>query len=550
MNQLDTSTTSGEAEHGEGLEPDSGSAGNGTSVAVLVTEQAAGTSRSGVSSSGVSSRNSLLMGPAASSGEHEVVSTLAGRKVGFQYSLQQLLTSGPMVLADLTLLVGVFVAARQLIWFFGGVVGMDLTDCALPIATGFLLISAELGLYPGIRLSPVEEFRRMSMATTSIFAVWVMSLLITSNGLSWQRGLFLAVAYGMYLVCLPICRGGMRRLLARTKWWGFPTLVCGNNPATINVYEWLTSNRRLGLRPVGLISTCDQTSSQDDISAKAAPWTETGSVANKLGAYWAVVVPSEDCPTALDASIAEHLSTIPHIHILSDLEDISNGWARHQQFEGLSGVQIQQNLMLPFPRFTKRCMDLVVAITGGILLLPLLFYIAVAVKMSSRGPILYGHNRIGKDGKPFKAWKFRTMFQDASQVLEIYLEAHPDLKDEWERDQKLRRDPRVTRIGRFIRKTSLDELQHIWNVIRGEMSLVGPRPIVTSEIAKYGPYYGLYAMVTPGITGVWQVSGRNNTTYDERVQLDAYYVRNWSPWMDLYLLIRTIRIVLFADGAY
>ena len=195
-------------------------------------------------------------------------------------------------------------------------------------------------------------------------------------------------------------------------------------------------------------------------------------------------------------------------------------------------------------------MDLVASVIGGILLLPLFFYIAVAVKMSSRGAILYGHDRIGKDGRHFKAWKFRSMFENSSDVLEYYLEQHPDLRNEWEKDQKLRYDPRVTRIGRFIRKTSLDELPQIWNVIRGDMSLVGPRPIVTAEVVKYGPYYGLYAMVTPGITGLWQVSGRNNTTYDERVQLDAYYVRNWSPWLDMYLLIRTIRIVLFADGAY
>ena len=148
------------------------------------------------------------------------------------------------------------------------------------------------------------------------------------------------------------------------------------------------------------------------------------------------------------------------------------------------------------------------------------------------------------------AWKFRTMFQDAHLVLEHYLEAHPELLDEWKADHKLRYDPRVTKIGRFLRKTSLDELPQLWNVIRGDMTLVGPRPIVTAEIEKYGDYYGLYTMVKPGITGLWQVSGRNNTTYEERVQLDAYYVRNWSPWMDLYLLLRTIRIVLFAKGAY
>ena len=195
-------------------------------------------------------------------------------------------------------------------------------------------------------------------------------------------------------------------------------------------------------------------------------------------------------------------------------------------------------------------MDFAIAIVGGILLLPLFFYLAVAVKMSSRGPIIYGHKRIGRYGQTFKAWKFRTMFQDSGLVLEHYLEDYPEAREESERDHKLRFDPRITRIGRFLRKTSLDELPQLWNVIQGDMSLVGPRPIVTDEIVKYGHYYGLYTMVKPGITGLWQVSGRNNTTYDERVQLDSYYVRNWSPWLDVVLLLKTIRIVLFAKGAY
>ena len=206
--------------------------------------------------------------------------------------------------------------------------------------------------------------------------------------------------------------------------------------------------------------------------------------------------------------------------------------------------------MLPLPRLTKRLMDMSAATIGGILLLPLLFYIAVAVKLSSRGPIIYGHERIGRGGRRFRAWKFRTMFENAGDLLEYYLEQHPELRLEWEQDQKLRYDPRVTRIGRFIRKTSLDELPQLWNVIRGQMSLVGPRPIVMAEVDKYGPYYELYTIVKPGITGLWQVSGRNNTTYEERVQLDAYYVRNWSPWLDAYLLLKTVRIVLFAKGAY
>lgn len=498
---------------------------------------------------GVTRTSLRLTMSAADISPDDIAAGKEGRRVGFRYFAQQLLTSGPLIVVDLLLLLAVIAVSRQVLIYAGAKTGLDLSTCFLPIASGFLLISAELGLYPGIRLSPVEEFRRLSMAVTSIFAVWVVSMWMT-DGLSSERGVFLALAYGMFLIALPICRGTLRSFLARWTWWGFPTLVCGNGATAIRVHEWLANNRRLGLRPVGVIAERDDLDVESDMTWYAGPWSETRNVAEAKGAYWAVVVPSEAGSAALATSITEHLTALPHIHILSDLSDVSSGWAKHQQFEGLAGVQIQQNLMLPLPRLTKRCMDLVASLIGGILLLPLLFYIAVAVKMSSRGPILYGHDRIGKDGRHFRAWKFRSMFENSSDVLEYYLEQHPDLREEWEKDHKLRHDPRVTRIGRFIRKTSLDELPQIWNVIRGQMSLVGPRPIVTAEIVKYGPYYGLYTMVTPGITGLWQVSGRNKTTYDERVQLDAYYVRNWSPWLDMYLLIRTIRIVLFADGAY
>ncbi|MGD9632754.1 MAG: undecaprenyl-phosphate galactose phosphotransferase WbaP [Pirellulales bacterium] len=472
------------------------------------------------------------------------------RRVGFRYLVQQVLTSGPLVAVDLTLLLGVIALARVVLLYAGIKTGLNLSACFWPIATGFLLISAELGLYPGIRLSPVEEFRRLSMAVTSIFAVWVVSMMLITDGLSWQRCLFLALAYGMYLVALPICRGTLRSFLARSSWWGFPTLVCGYDAAAVKAYDWLANNRRLGLIPVGVVADPEVLEITEEEPWYAGPWSRAREAAEERNAYWSVVVPSRGSSTTPAELIDEYLTAVPHIYVLSDLCSVTDGWAKHQQFEGLAGTLIQQNLMLPLPRITKRCMDLVASLIGGILLLPLLFYIAVAVKMSSRGAILYGHDRIGKDGKRFKAWKFRSMFENSSDVLEYYLEQHPDLRIEWEKDHKLRYDPRVTRIGRFIRKTSLDELPQIWNVVRGQMSLVGPRPIVNAEVVKYGPYYGLYTMVTPGITGVWQISGRNNTTYEERVQLDSYYVRNWSPWLDLYLLIRTIRIVLFADGAY
>jgi lipopolysaccharide/colanic/teichoic acid biosynthesis glycosyltransferase len=162
----------------------------------------------------------------------------------------------------------------------------------------------------------------------------------------------------------------------------------------------------------------------------------------------------------------------------------------------------------------------------------------------------YVHNSGGVCLKQQIAWKFRTMVVDGDEVLRRHLQSNAGLMEEWIRDQKLKADPRVTAIGRLLRRTSLDELPQIWNVIRGDMSFVGPRPIVQSEIERYGLKYSLYQKVRPGLTGLWQVSGRNNTTYAERVRFDEYYVRNWSVWLDLHILGETVKVVLTGDGAY
>jgi Undecaprenyl-phosphate galactose phosphotransferase WbaP len=198
----------------------------------------------------------------------------------------------------------------------------------------------------------------------------------------------------------------------------------------------------------------------------------------------------------------------------------------------------------------KRIFDLVMSCILLILLSPLFAVIALAIKLTSRGPVFYGHRRFGHENQPFQMLKFRTMIENADAILATYLEAHPDEALEWQRDQKLRNDPRITKIGKWLRKHSLDELPQLLNVFVGQMSLVGPRPIREEEIVKYGHKYGLYARVLPGITGLWQVSGRNDATYEERVGFDEYYVCNWSIWLDFYILIRTIRVVLTAEGAY
>ena len=201
-------------------------------------------------------------------------------------------------------------------------------------------------------------------------------------------------------------------------------------------------------------------------------------------------------------------------------------------------------------RVVKRSIDILLVVLALPVLVPLFLSLAIAVRLSSEGPIFFSHRRIRKHGEFFSMWKFRTMSVNSAQVLEDYLRSHPEARAEWQQSHKLRRDPRVTRVGALLRRTSLDELPQLWNVLRGTMSLVGPRPIVAAEVEKYGPYFREYCKVKPGVTGLWQVSGRSEVTYDERVQLDCRYVREWSLSGDFRILLKTLTSVVNQDGAY
>ena len=198
----------------------------------------------------------------------------------------------------------------------------------------------------------------------------------------------------------------------------------------------------------------------------------------------------------------------------------------------------------------KRVLDIVVALLLLPLAMPFGVAIALAIVLDTRGPVFFRQTRLGRGNTRFRLWKFRSMVQDADTVLEEYLKKHPDLRSEWALTRKLKADPRVTRVGRLLRRSSLDELPQLWNVLRGEMSMIGPRPIVEEEIAKYGKFFSLYTLVSPGLTGLWQVSGRNDTKYHERVALDTRYIREWTFGMDLMVLLKTVRVVLMGHGAY
>lgn len=198
----------------------------------------------------------------------------------------------------------------------------------------------------------------------------------------------------------------------------------------------------------------------------------------------------------------------------------------------------------------KRIIDIFLIVVSLPVTLPILGLLSLIVMMSTPGPVFYSHRRIGRNGAFFSMWKFRTMCVNSAEVLDEYLARHPQARAEWSRTHKLRYDPRVTKIGRFLRRYSLDELPQLWNVMTGKMTLVGPRPIVAAEVEKYGDGFRYYRRVKPGLTGLWQVSGRSQLTYPQRVKLDCDYVERWSMRRDFVILLRTFLSVVNQDGAY
>ena len=197
-----------------------------------------------------------------------------------------------------------------------------------------------------------------------------------------------------------------------------------------------------------------------------------------------------------------------------------------------------------------RWLDVSIALAACLVLMPLMGIVALVILLERQGPVIFRHQRIGRYDTRFSVLKFRTMCMNADEVLLRHLEASPAAREEWRQDHKLRLDPRVSKLGAFLRKSSLDELPQLWNVLKGDMSIVGPRPIVEDEIAKYGQYFDAYCAVRPGITGVWQVSGRNDISYQRRVEMDALYARKKSVILDVRIILATIPAVLMRRGSY
>ncbi len=418
-----------------------------------------------------------------------------------------------------------------------------------PFLLLFVLVYAGLGLYGGVALSPPQELRRLTFA--SILVTFCVALITFSfRGTEEYFTRTMAVASLASIVFLPLMRVVIRMQLARFSWWGYPTILFGDPAQTSLVADTLTSNLGLGLRPIAIVDS-ELVSQRTASGIRLIRDVDLVALVKSFGCRtYAVISSSPENAGYLSQLVDRHRSLFPHVLFIPHNWYYSHSWVASRELGGLLGFEIQDQVFQWHKRILKRTVDLLLTGVVAALIAPLLVLIALVIRVDSAGPAFYGHRRIGRGGKEFKAWKFRSMRKDADAALANYLRDNPALQSEWLTTHKLRDDPRVTRVGRFLRRSSLDELPQLWNVLKGEMSLVGPRPIVQEEVARYGDHFSVYARVPGGLTGLWQVSGRSDTSYEQRVHLDTFYIRNWSVWLDFCILFRTIGTVLSRAGAF
>lgn len=416
----------------------------------------------------------------------------------------------------------------------------SLYSVVLPLLLLGPVFSAALGTCQSIALPPHKEVKQLFLAASLTYLGVLSFLFLTKDGGAFSRSVVLS-AWTCSVFALPLSRGWVRRRLCRRSWWGRPLVFLQRGKDVGALWKSLAAHPERGLHPAAAV---------DIRPAEPGVRERLRGLAEQYPGAAAIIMLNQDFNE--DPAFIREVSLYFSQVLLAPRIAMGKNrfWLTPRDLEGAVGLLVRQNLMDVRRLRLKRAIDILLTLVSAIAALPLGLLLALCIRLDSRGPAIYRQTRLGQDGRAFAVYKFRTMITGADDALVRHLDEHPHLRQEWEDDQKLRDDPRITRMGAFLRKTSLDELPQLWNVFLGNMSLVGPRPIVEGEITRYGRVYKEYTLVKPGITGLWQVSGRNNTSYTDRVRLDHYYVNNWSIWMDLWILARTIPVVLRGNGAY
>lgn len=410
---------------------------------------------------------------------------------------------------------------------------------------GVVAVYAMAGLYRRRFSHPALEMRRMGVLTLLVGGVAGVSVYLTTGAVG--PAALLAAGGALGGIVVPVCRALVRILFARSDWWGFPAVIVSSGTNGADILETLNRWPEIGVRPVALLS---DTANDDTLDVPiCGDYQMVPYLARNFNIPYAILAMPNLTHAGRANLLAQYSKFFDHVFVVGDSAGAPALWVTGRSGDGLFGYGVQNVALRTSAHLLKRGVDLVGGLVGVILLAPVLATIAVLIRMGSPGSVFYRQERMGREGRIITILKFRTMYEDADEKLAEILDSDPELREEYERYHKLRDDPRVTRIGKVLRRYSLDELPQIFNVIRGDMSLVGPRAYMPSELAEMNGLARAVLQSPPGMTGLWQVSGRNRLSFSQRVNLDVHYIQNWSLWLDLYLLVRTAPVVLSGEGA-
>ena len=418
------------------------------------------------------------------------------------------------------------------------------------IPLGFLVFFARSKIYQSMQ-PYIDTVREIFWSIAFGFIAAVMVLYFTESSLLASR-LFVVLLWATMLCTVYACRTVTCYLLKKNHLLYEPVLLIGAGKTAECVLRFFREDLSYRYEVLGIV---DDNPISEHVAGRYFLYgsvEEAAEVVRRLKCQTVIITAPGMEREKLAATIAKVQPYVRNISYVPDLIGTPMAGVEAQVLfsEEVLLLHMKNNLAMRRNRVIKRLFDLTLTVVGGVVILPILFILALVVAIDNKGRVIFAHKRVGKKGRSFPCYKFQTMVPDAQEKLESYLRENPAAKREWEESFKLTNDPRVTKLGNVLRRTSLDELPQLWNVIRGEMSLVGPRPIVSKEIERYGEYFREYSMVLPGITGMWQASGRSDTTYEERVAMDTWYVRNWSLWIDIYYLVKTVQAVFWGKGAY
>jgi Undecaprenyl-phosphate galactose phosphotransferase WbaP len=493
--------------------------------------------------------------------ELNTTSSEAEKKIQWVTSLSETqvrLSKLAILLGDALALVLAFLAASALTHWLdspgqSGLPGWSAQDAPRLVAWAGVALIGLLSLLMGYQhysdRRPFWDELRDFVRLVGVLAMMDLSCVALAQ---WNASrLWWGVSWAMAAVLLIVMRMVTRQLLQSLKLWIRPTVIIGIGPNAAEAALALESQPEMGLQVCGFVDA-DLTQDEDEqhTHPRIHP-SQTPQLATQKGIQWVIALEHSQSEqrehwlrrlaqwNVTDVSVIPAMRGVP-LHGT----DMSHFFSHE-----VALLRMRNNLRRWPARLTKRIFDTLTAIILLVLFSPLLLVIGLLIRRDG-GPALFAHPRVGKRGRIFNCYKFRTMVVNAEEKLETMLQENPSLRNQWEQEFKLKVDPRISPLGRFLRKSSLDELPQLLNVIRGEMSLVGPRPVVSRELSRYADEVGYYLMVRPGMTGLWQVSGRNDLDYDTRVYLDTWYVKNWSLWHDQIILFKTVSVVLQRAGAY